>query len=199
MPEFRSVVPEPSPEGSVAASHSEAFGSSSDEDGEGDAGDGAKEGEKAVGASQSGFSSSSDELEEQVQHGDEQAGQGVRESPVAASKSGFSSSSSSSEDLEDDKVKVNKNELRPELMGQLSPQKASAADSAAMVAQAVRRGSVSVANAKNKAAPSMRQFNDAKKKQKGGDKGHRRNSRVIVMEDEPGGAAEKIERHSGKV
>ena len=75
----------------------------------------------------------------------------------------------------------------------LSPQKASAADSAAMVANAVRRGSVSVA-AKNKAAPSLRQFNDAKKKEKGHDKGHRRNSRVIVMGDEPGGAAEKIER-----
>jgi hypothetical protein len=75
----------------------------------------------------------------------------------------------------------------------MSPQKASAADSAAMVANAVRRGSVSVA-AKNKAAPSLRQFNDAKKKEKGHDKGHRRNSRVIVMEDEPGGAAEKIER-----
>ena len=80
-------------------------------------------------------------------------------------------------------------------MGQLTPQKASAADSAAMVAQAVRRGSVSV-SAKNKAAPSLRQFNDAKKKEKKpADKGHRRNSRVIVMEDEPGGAAEKIERH----
>ena len=106
-------------------------------------------------------------------------------------KSGFSSSSSSSE--EEEKTKINKQELRPELMG-LSPQKASAADSAAMVANAVRRGSVSVANAKNKAGPSLRQFNDAKKKEKGHDKGHRRNSRVIVMEDEPGGAAEKIER-----
>ncbi|CAK9024841.1 unnamed protein product [Durusdinium trenchii] len=44
------------------------------------------------------------------------------------------------------------------------------------------------------AAPSLRAFNDSKKKEKGHDKGHRRNSRVIVMEDEPGGAAEKIER-----
>lgn len=45
---------------------------------------------------------------------------------------------------------VNKGDLRPELMG-LSPQKASAAESAALVAQQVRRGSVSVASAKNKA------------------------------------------------
>lgn len=142
------------------------------------------------------FSDSSEELEDKVDDGHAPAGANDARPQAIASKSGFSSSSSSSDDEE--KTKINKQELRPELMG-LQPQKASAADSAALVAQAVRRGSVSVANAKNKAAPSLRQFNDAKKKEKGhGDKSHRRNSRVIVMDDEMGGAAEKIERYEGQ-
>lgn len=55
-------------------------------------------------------------------------------------------------------------DLRPELQGGLPSFHVSAADSAAMAAQAVRRGSVSVANAKNKAGPSLRAFNDSKKK-----------------------------------
>lgn len=187
MPEFRSVVPEPESLASASqASRSEAFGSSSEEEAVEE-----EPSKPAVQASKSEFSSSSEELEEKVEDANARNDNNdPRPSQVAAEKSGFSSSSSSSE--EEEKTKINKQELRPELMG-LSPQKASAADSAAMVANAVRRGSVSVA-AKNKAAPSLRQFNDAKKKEKGHDKGHRRNSRVIVMEDEPGGAAEKIER-----